>query len=1455
MTTVHQYQLGDCIGKGAFGTVYRGLHLENGQVVAIKEIPLRNAAVLDTELKGTSAPTTALNESPVRGNTLVVVDRPSAAKTPAAKKGSQEYDPLLNNGMVEINILKKLQHENIVRYLGFAQTNDSLYQILEYCENGSLRSIYKKFGRFPEKLVGVYLQQILAGLRYLHHQGIIHRDIKGANILSTKTGQVKLADFGVSTRDTDGGPTPSGGSPYWMAPEVVELNDVTTAADIWSLGCTVIELLQAEPPYGRLSSMAALFRMVQDSHPPFPAGISAKVQHFLKHCFNKKPHQRATASQLLQHSWLNSIQDVKLSQNAPRPLRNAVSGTTNVPTNPVTKESSVQSFQTAIQTVKEWNESLRQATVAKFDALSIATQTGKTPLPIKRDISRYRSPDSNNESWDWDFDDLSNLTPSNLRPADRLFELTLSPDTKSTPTRRPLVATTDGRATHVDDPASPCLGEVLTSSSVELGSADARGLPTPLMAGSRMSPRANLCQSAFFPMRSMPQDSLGYSNTQPLFLSSQREREQNPPDHWDDAYELPDHDLLSRLEKVDSRPLRRSTTNRSNYSIESQPEGSTTATLFASELSFRSHSDESRVESGRTCKPTVASKEVHYGGIAIGRHSGLMESTATSPEKVSILSLTQASFYCDPSQTSVHPGDSSDNPSHEMGYPSWYSQSGEDRISRDSRGDRTLSLVSQHGPNGSWQPRSRQVSFDLHVDKPDLTIVTADQDLEIELDHPSLLSQERLQKVAEERARARAQSLSALTCPSLPDQAAVTSNAHVPPRRAPISRPRSTTLQTQSGGTCHTLSFGSTVSSTRSWQSSTHSTNPVLPVDHPEEGCLGGELEQLLVDLAREMSAANILASCQHMMVILTNYPTTKTWIAHDSKLLTLVYLIQSGQPPEVLIALLGVLNALVDQQPQTLKLLAHHGCLVRVLQLLNTNGTSTAKSDDLPRDLQLEIAFFIKQLCLGKGSRLMTYFLAAQGAQALVTLLSFDVYAPKDQRELVWIVVDVLAAILHAHSASQRVWLVHHWAQCGILDPLAYAFYRFAGHPSETGYLKKMAYIFYHLVRADAWIRERYVSPSVCKRIVKTLRALSPEVLTMIVKVLAVLAQDSTTVESLDQTKLIEVLVHLLGNSGLRQSQGQRQDLVQQINCTLFHLCRFNSKRQMRAVAAGALPFWIHFSDKHDPQREFTIPLLCDLVHHSVVLNYLFNTTSETKQESNNSRSSWHSSTEGAGAAPGGMVNAIPKPTVVCRDWTKRMLTFYISLLDEEAWYPRALDALLALHRRYPERVVERLLKTGLHDLVRTFCHSSPSQVNFDRMLTALLKLLHASPQMCHHSAKVVFDPLSTLGNDMPQAVASPRSETRSATTPAQDDIASTSCPLLNLLARCGQASATTQGNLLKLVLLLFRHYGALHTQRKLLRNWYRWLKRWRKESSSVVVQDMAWQVMEWIERHYSSA
>ena len=181
-------------------------------------------------------------------------------------------------------------------------------RILEYIEGGSLHNLVKKSGPLPEKIVHIYIKQVLEGLDYLHEQGIVHRDIKGGNILFTKNAVVKLADFGFAVILTDNEKTNSVvGTPYWMSPEVIESKgNMSPACDIWSLGCTIIELLTGQPPYFSLELYGAMFRIVSDEHPPLPEGISDTLYDFFKKCFVKDPEKRSTAKDLLKHPWIIS---------------------------------------------------------------------------------------------------------------------------------------------------------------------------------------------------------------------------------------------------------------------------------------------------------------------------------------------------------------------------------------------------------------------------------------------------------------------------------------------------------------------------------------------------------------------------------------------------------------------------------------------------------------------------------------------------------------------------------------------------------------------------------------------------------------------------------------------------------------------------------------------------------------------------------------------------------------------------------------------------------------------------------------------------------------------------------------------------------------------------------------------------------------------------------------------
>lgn len=131
-----------------------------------------------------------------------------------------------------------------------------IFPILRYAENGSLGQTLKAFGKLNERLVASYVVKILEGLHYLHQSDVVHCDLKAANILTTKNGNVKLSDFGVSLnlRAMEREMKDVAGTPNWMAPEVIELKGASPKSDIWSLGCTVIELLTGRPPYAEIAN-------------------------------------------------------------------------------------------------------------------------------------------------------------------------------------------------------------------------------------------------------------------------------------------------------------------------------------------------------------------------------------------------------------------------------------------------------------------------------------------------------------------------------------------------------------------------------------------------------------------------------------------------------------------------------------------------------------------------------------------------------------------------------------------------------------------------------------------------------------------------------------------------------------------------------------------------------------------------------------------------------------------------------------------------------------------------------------------------------------------------------------------------------------------------------------------------------------------------------------------------
>eukprot|EP00668_Euglena_longa_P004604 GGOE01005374.1.p1 GENE.GGOE01005374.1~~GGOE01005374.1.p1 ORF type:complete len:1020 (+),score=355.41 GGOE01005374.1:53-3061(+) len=261
--SVHTNQV---IGRGAYGVVFLGYANDKDEKVAVKAIPL---------------------------------GRISKAH--------------LYNLKNEIDLLKSLKNRHIVQYKDHEETRDHLYIMMEHMEGGSLASLLKRHGSFPEQVVAQYAAQVVDGLRYLHKEGVIHRDIKAANLLTKKVKHgdteaviVKLADFGVACTTFEDRSGEAAGSPYWMAPEVIQLHPASVASDIWSLGCTLIELLTGDPPNFDLMPVQALYRIVSDE-PRIPTHVSLRCREFLLRCFKKDPTQRPSAKDLMKDRWLAPI--------------------------------------------------------------------------------------------------------------------------------------------------------------------------------------------------------------------------------------------------------------------------------------------------------------------------------------------------------------------------------------------------------------------------------------------------------------------------------------------------------------------------------------------------------------------------------------------------------------------------------------------------------------------------------------------------------------------------------------------------------------------------------------------------------------------------------------------------------------------------------------------------------------------------------------------------------------------------------------------------------------------------------------------------------------------------------------------------------------------------------------------------------------------------------------------
>eukprot|EP00039_Didymoeca_costata_P001874 m.55852 g.55852 ORF g.55852 m.55852 type:complete len:776 (+) comp11007_c0_seq1:213-2540(+) len=269
------FDLIEVVGTGTYGQVFKGRHKNTGQLAAIKILEL-------------------------------IEDEEEEIK-------------------VEIDVLADhSKHENITSFYGtyLVKTGpteeDKLWLAMEFCGGGSITDLCKNLlpKKLPEPVFSYVMHETLKALEYLHDNGIIHRDVKGQNILMTDDGNIRLIDFGVSAKMKENQTKRNTfiGTPYWMAPEVIATDTqddafYDTRSDIWSLGITAIEIADTEPPLSDMHPMRALFLIPRNKAPELPdkRKWSREINQFVGACLEKDYEKRSTAKKLLLHPFIKSV--------------------------------------------------------------------------------------------------------------------------------------------------------------------------------------------------------------------------------------------------------------------------------------------------------------------------------------------------------------------------------------------------------------------------------------------------------------------------------------------------------------------------------------------------------------------------------------------------------------------------------------------------------------------------------------------------------------------------------------------------------------------------------------------------------------------------------------------------------------------------------------------------------------------------------------------------------------------------------------------------------------------------------------------------------------------------------------------------------------------------------------------------------------------------------------------